>query len=126
MTMDRQHWIDKLYEQIKAEVPITRAAYGNSLHGWDIEPIMLGDEAIGVYIRRGHETHMSLSKKNALRHARHVIRVYLTANLERLGYLVTRTDGNAADDRFLKRLGYYETGKEGSWTLYSLDKLNIK
>lgn len=124
--MDRERWIDEIYEEVRQSVPISREAYGNSLHGWDIEPIMNGDVKLGLYIRRGHETHMLMSKQNSLLHARHIIRVYLTANLERMGYMTTKTDGNAQDHRFLTRLGYYETGKDGNMTVYRLDKLKIK
>lgn len=122
----RAECIDFLYAQVRMRVPISREAYAASLDGWDVEPIMNGEQQLGAYIRQGHETHMLMSKRNSLLHARHIIRVYLVANLERLGYLTTKTDGNALDDRFLKRLGYYETGKDGVMTVYRLDKLKIK
>lgn len=122
----RDDCIDFLYTEVRMQVPISKQAYIASLDGWDVEPIMNGEQKLGVYIRKGHETHMLMSKKNSLLHARHIIRVYLTANLERLGYLTTKTDGNAVDHRFLTRLGYYETGKDGSMTVYRLDQLKIK
>lgn len=122
----RDECIDFLYAEVRMQVPISKQAYVTSLDGWDVEPIMNGAQKLGVYIRKGHETHMLMSKQNSLLHARHIIRVYLTANLERLGYLTTKTDGNAVDHRFLTRLGYYETGKDGVMTVYRLDQLKIK
>lgn len=126
MMSAREQYIDTLYAEVRQHVPISRDAYSDSLREWDIEPIMNGAEQIGLYIRRGHETHMMMSKKNSLLHARRIIKSYLGSNLERLGYLTTKTDGNEIDNRFLLRLGYYEIGKEDGMTVYRLDKLKIK
>jgi hypothetical protein len=124
--MRRDQCIDMVYAEVMKHVPISREAYGNSLSGWDIEPVMAGYEVIGILLLHGHEIHLQIGKYKALRHMRQVIRQCAVRNLERLGYLTTRSDGDGQTVRFLRRLGFYETGIDGTLTVYRLDKLNIK
>lgn len=122
--MTRDELIDQLYDKVRQHVPITRAAYGNSLYGWDIVPVVIDDRQIGVRIMRGHEVHHQLDRKAALRHARRIIAQYVAEPLARLGYLISRTDD--ADIPFLRRMGFYEVARENGITTMRLDKLNIQ
>lgn len=122
----RDDCIDALYEQVRQSVPITRTAYGNSLYGWEIEPVMIDGERIGVFIRRGTEVHIHLAADKALMHARRVIRQYITSNLKALGCLTTRSTSDPKVIRFLQRLGFYKVGEDGMLSVYRLDALKIQ
>ena len=122
--MDREALIDQLYDKVRMHVPISRVAYGNSLHGWDIVPVLIDGQQIGVRIMRDHEVHHMLDKKAARRHARRIIAQYVAEPLARLGYLISRTED--ADIPFLRRMGFYEVAREAGITTMRLDKLTIR
>jgi len=122
----RDECIDALYEQVRREVPITRTAYGNSLYGWEIEPVMIDGERIGVFIRRGTEVHIHLAADKALMHARRVIRQHIASNLKALGHLTTRSTSDPKAIRFLRRLGFYRVGEDGTLSVFRLDTLKIQ
>jgi hypothetical protein len=122
--MDRETLIDQLYAKVRMHVPISREAYGNSLYGWDIVPVMIDGTQIGVRIMKDHEVHHLLDKGAARRHARRIIAQYVAEPLARLGYLISRTED--ADIPFLRRMGFYEIGREGRITTMRLDKLTIQ
>lgn len=122
--MDRDALIEQLYDEVRQHVPISRAAYANSLYGWDIVPVVIDGVQIGIRIMRGHEVHHQLDRRAAKRHARRIIAQYVAEPLARLGYLISRTDD--AGIPFLKRMGFYEAGREGAITTMRLDQLTIK
>lgn len=122
--MDREALIDQLYAEVRQHVPITRAAYGNSLYGWDIVPVIIDGQQIGIRIMHGHEVHHQLDRRAAKRHARRIIAQYVAEPLAKLGYLISRTDD--AGIPFLRRMGFYEAGREGAITTMRLDKLIIE
>jgi cytidylate kinase len=118
--------ISMLYAEVAKEVPISREAYVDSLKDWTVEPIMMDGERIGVLILRDKEIHMHIVKQEALRHARRIIKYYVQAKLNELGFLVTRSRGSEWDSRFLGRLGFRETHRDGTEVFYRLDKLALK
>lgn len=121
---DRETLIDALYAEVRKSVPISRAAYGNSLYGWSVEPVLIDGERVGVRIMNGHEVHHQLDKGASKRHARRIIANYVAEPLARLGYLTTRSKD--ADLPFLLRMGFYETGRENGVVTLRLDELKIK
>lgn len=123
--MTRDDLIDQLYRQVRMLAPVgTRAAYGKSLEGWDIVPVMIDGVQIGVRIMREHEVHHFLDKRASLRHARRIIAQYVAEPLARLGYLISRATD--AEIPFLRRMGFYEVAREGGIVTMRLDKLNIQ
>jgi hypothetical protein len=122
--MTRDDLIDQLYAEVRKEIPITREAYGNSLYGWDIVPVMIDGLQIGVRIMCGHEVHHQLDPRASLRHARRIIAQYVAEPLARLGYLTTRSDD--AGLPFLQRMGFHVTSRQGAISTLRLDKLIIK
>lgn len=122
--MSRDDLIDQLYAQVRMYVPISRKAYAKSLDNWDIVPVMIDGEQIGVRVMNGHEVHHQLDRRAAKRHARRIIAQYVAEPLARLGYLISRTDD--AGMPFLQRMGFYATGREGAITTMRLDKLIIQ
>lgn len=124
--MGRDECIDILYAEVRKEIPISHAAYSNSLYGWDIEPIMANGKQIGVLMLKDHEIHIQLQMDQALIHMRKVIQQCAVNNLARLGYLVTRSFDDKPVIRFLERLGFYQTGKDGQVLFFRLDELKIK
>lgn len=124
--MGRDDYIDQLYSQVRYVVPITRAAYAASLAGWEIEPVLMDGQQIGVCIVKDGEIHMSLDKRGALLHARRIIRQHVASALQRFGKLTTRTNSDPEVMRFLQRLGFREIGHDGKLFLMQLDKLSIQ
>lgn len=122
--MDREALIDILYAEIRQHVAISREAYGNSLYGWEIVPVVIDDQQIGVRIMSGHEVHHHLDRKASLRHARRIIAKYVAEPLARLGYLTTRSDD--AGLPFLQRMGFRPVSRDGAVTTLRLDKLIIR
>lgn len=125
--MNRDICIDRLYEEVRKHVPISRSVYGDSLCGWVIDPVVVDGEMVGILLLHGREIHLQIEKQQALVHMRSVIKQCAVMNLKRFGYLTTRAD---ADDKstlkFLHRLGFYKTGMDGKLTVYRLDTLKIK
>jgi hypothetical protein len=112
-----------LYSEVSKEIPISRDDYEKSLKGWTVEPITKYCELIGVVISKNREIHMCIKKQKALKHARWIIRCYLSVKLQELGFLETKSlDEN---DAFLDRLGFYKIGSDGKLTVYRLDNLKI-
>lgn len=124
--MMRDQHIDRLYAVVSQYVPISRTAYGNSLFGWDIDPILIDGMEAGLIVMRGPEIHVHIEKHVAVRHARRLIRACITNRLPAHGYLTTRSLPEEKTVRFLKRLGFYQNGMDGRLQCYRLDKLNIK
>lgn len=124
--MGRDECIRILYGEVMKEIPISYAAYANSLCGWDVEPITASGKQIGVLMLKDHEIHIQLQKDQALIHMRKVIQQCAVKNLERLGYLVTRSFDDKPVIKFLERLGFYRTGQDGQVLLFRLDELKIK
>lgn len=125
--MHRDECIDRLYAKVRECMPISRSAYGNSLYDWEIEPVIVGGAVIGILLLNGREIHLQIEKQQALAHMRRVIKQCAAVNLERFGYLTTRADAeDKATVKFLHRLGFYETGMDGTLTAYRLDTLKIK
>lgn len=122
--MTRDDLIDQLYAQVRMYLPISRDAYSKSLDGWEIVPVIIDDQQIGVRIMQGHEVHHQLDKRAARRHARRIIAKYVAEPLVRLGYLISRTED--ADIPFLKRMGFYEVSRACGITTMRLDKLTIQ
>lgn len=122
--MGRAELIDQLYEHVRMHLPISREAYGRSLDGWDIVPVMIDGRQIGVRIMCGHEVHHQLDRRAAIRHARRIIANYVAEPLARLGYLISRTED--ADIPFLERMGFYAVSRENGITTMRLDKLKIQ
>ncbi len=122
--MDREALIDQLYQKVRMHMPISREAYGKTLDGWDIVPVVIDGAQIGVRIMCGHEVHHMLDKGAARRHARRIIAQYVAEPLARLGYLISRTED--ADIPFLRRMGFYEVARENGITTMRLDKLQIQ
>lgn len=122
--MDREKLIDQLYMHVRMYVAISREAYGNSLYGWEIVPVIIDGEQIGVRIMLGHEVHHHLDKRAARRHARRIIANYVAEPLARLGYLTSQTDD--AGIPFLRRMGFYEVNRVNGITTMRLDKLKIQ
>ena len=109
--MNREQCIDKMYRKVMEEVPISREAFGNSLQGVDIKPMILEGECVGVQTLRGNEIHCMIDRQASLQNMRRLIRMYCAEPLERFGSLTTRCDPNDKRDVvFLHRMGFEDTG----------------
>jgi len=114
--------IDMLYEHVSKFLPISREKYVQTLAGWDINSIELGEEFAGVLMMRGHEIHVCLDQYVALRRARKLIRSILISKLNELGYLVTmalKSDERAIN--FIERLGFVKTKEDETFVFYRIE-----
>lgn len=114
------------YAQIAKETPVSRADFGNNLRDWEAVPLMIGDRHIGAYLLKGHEIHTYVEKSDALRHMRKLIRQGVAHQVEKLGYLTTRSQDDPSVLRFLERLGFYRTGNDGQFVTLRCDAIKIK
>ena len=121
----RQHCIDILYRHVCETVYIAREVYEETLVGWDVQPIILDVQQIGVSMIRGTEIHISVTPENAIRHARRIIRVCLNENIKKLGNMTTISFKDAETVRFLERLGFYKTGEDETFFSYRIDSTKI-
>lgn len=124
--MSRETYIDQLYQKVRLEVPISREAYGASLAGWEVDPVLVDGRQIGVVIVKDGEIHISLDRRGALLHARRIIRNYVATALQRFGFLTTRSLGEPQVMNFLRRLGFQECGKDGRLVVLRLEKLQLQ
>lgn len=124
--MKRDAYIDELYRVVREQVIISRDAYAASLDGWDIEPVLIDGEQVGLMVTKGPEIHFRLDRKKMLVHTRRVIRNYVAPHLKRHGFLTTIALAGSNDIGFLKRFGFVETKTEGRAVMFRLDQLKIK
>jgi len=115
-----------LYNEVSKQVPITRSEYEKTLVGWDVSPINIGGEDIGVMMRQGTEIHICIPKEKALKHARQIIKKCLVENIQKYGYLTTISLKDSGVTRFLERLGFCKTNEDEAFISYRLDTIKIK
>lgn len=126
MTMGREECIDMFYAQISKDMAISRSAFGDNLRDWEAVPLMIGDRHVGAYILKDHEIHTCVEKSDALRHMRKLIRQGVAYQVEKLGYLTTRSPDEPSVLKFLTRLGFYRTGNDGQFVTLRCDAIKIK
>ena len=124
--MRRDEFIDQLYESARSEVIISRADYAQALDGWDINPVLVDSEQVGLMMTCGPEIHFQLDRKKMLVHTRRVIRNYVEPHLLKHGFLTTMALAGSKDVDFLKRFGFMEVSTNGRAVKFRLDKLKIK
>lgn len=119
MTDLREH----LWQKASERLFITREQFDADLESWDIEPIRLGAEVIGVALRRGAEFHFtSLGTGRSLTRA--LLRDILRPQLERYGFIVTRTPKEEARQRrFNEAIGFVATGEDELDVHYRLERV---
>jgi hypothetical protein len=97
-----------------------------ALPGFDISQVIIAGRNIGLIAQKGHEIHVQLDQREALLHARKIIRNHIAPRLEQLGYLTTISTGDEKTERFLKRLGFNRIAGAGSISVHRLDALQIQ
>ena len=97
-----------------------------TLPGFDIKPMVIDAKIIGKVAMKGREIHVQIEPREALKHARRIIRGYIAPELEKHGHLTTISTGDKSTEHFLSRLGFYPVGKCGSITAHRLDALRLK
>lgn len=124
--MGREECIDMFYAKISEEVAVSRSVFGDKLRDWEVFPLMIGDRHVGAYILKDHEIHTCVEKSDALRHMRKLIRQGIAHQVEKIGYLTTRSENDPNVLRFLERLGFYRTGSDGQFVTLRCDAIKIK
>ena len=121
----RQACIDALYTSICNELFITQEQYEETLVGWDLTPLILDGKNIGVVMLRDKEIHVCLDPKQALLHARRIIKMCLDENIKRHTYLTTISFKEPETVRFLERLGFNKTGEDDTFISYRIDQSKL-
>lgn len=124
--MDRDHYIDMLYAEVKMQIIISRAAYSESLSGWEFFPVVIDGQEAGVVMTQGHEMHTHVIAPYGRTCGRRVLRQSVQAQVDRMGYATTRTLPDTKVVRLLERMGFYKIGECDGVLEYRLDELKIK
>ena len=124
--MDRDGYIDMLYDDVKTQVVISRAQYAAGLEGWEFHPVVIDGNDAGVVMTKGHEMHTHVIAPYGIKCARRVLRQSVQGQVDRMGYATTRTLNDPMVVRLLERLGFYKTGECDGVLEYRLDELKIK
>lgn len=124
--MDREHYIDMLYDEVKTEVIISRDTYAASLDDWEFFPVVIDGQEAGVVMTKGHEMHTHVIAPYGIKCARRVLRQSVQGQVDRMGYATTRTLDDPKVIRLLERMGFYKTGESDGILDYRLDELKIK
>lgn len=124
--MERDHYIDMLYAEVKTQVVISREAYAQQLQDWEFFPVFIDGQEAGVVMTQGHEMHTHVIAPYGIQCARRVIRQSVQAQIDRMGYATTRTLEDKKVVRLLERMGFYRTGESNGILDYRIDELKIK
>lgn len=118
----RDHCISILYAKVLKELPLSREEYEFTLLGWELEPIIIRNEQIGIWLRYDHEVHVELEKPEAIKYGRRIIEEYFKRDLGLLGYLTTTSKKDIQTVQFLERLGFYKTIEDDKFFYYRADQ----
>jgi hypothetical protein len=124
--MDRDHYIDMLYDEVKSQIIISREAYAKSIIDWDFFPVEIDGQEAGVVMTKGHEMHTHVIAPYGIRCARRVLRQSVQAQVDRMGYATTRTLNDPKVVLLLERMGFYKIGECDGILEYRLDEMKIK
>lgn len=103
---------------------INEQQFHNYYADWEIFPAVLAGEVCGAVFRQGPELHVAV-----LDHARkrwaspRLWREVIDGTLDKYGYAVTSVAANNdTGQRFVSRIGFKETGRNGPFVIYRLER----
>jgi hypothetical protein len=114
---------DLIWQQASQTLFLTREQYLEHLRTFAIEPIERDGILIGAVMRKGPELHFTTFRAGVAID-RQLIRDVLAPQLERYGYVETRTPkpDHTRQHRFNKVVGFVKTGEDDYNVHYRLDR----
>lgn len=114
--------IDTLWRDVSAKLFITREQFDRDMEGWDVQPIELDGETVGIALRKGPEFHFR-SLRTGRHLTRQLLRDLLRPQLEQYGYVTTRTPKDEARQRrFNETVGFKVVGEDKFDIHYKLER----
>lgn len=124
--MNRAECLDFVYADLVRQQFIVRDVFDLLMHEWYVKPIVVDGQDVGVVCMRGTELHVTINKRDALLHARRIIRECIVNGILLHGHLTTRSQKTDVDVvRFLYRLGFIKTSEDADCFYYRIDTPKI-
>jgi hypothetical protein len=113
---------DLIWERARETLFVTREQFMAGLAEWQVEAVERDGTMIGAVMRKGPEFHFCTTGALA-RIDRQVIRDVLAPQMERYGYVLTRTPKiDARQHRFNRVMGFVAVGEDRYNVHYRLDR----
>lgn len=120
--MTRAQAIDALWLVRSPLLFVSREAFEAGLEGWDLAPIVLDGQEIGVAMRKGPEYHFALVGRQ-VRIPRRLVEEQFAPQLEAYGHVITRTPKHETRQRrFNEAFGFVRTGEDALDIHYRLER----
>lgn len=112
-----------IWEQARETLFVEREQFMAGLAEWEIESVERDGLLLGAVLRKGPEFHFCTFGA-APRIGRQLIRDVLAPQMDRYGYVVTRTPKPATgrQHRFNRTMGFVQTGEDAYNVHYRLDR----
>ena len=120
-----QECLDMLYENVSQYLAIPKDSYASMLEGWDVSQMIVHEKMVGVAMQKDHEMHVCLTRENAVKYGRRLVKKYVVESIKNMGYITTVSMKDEKCTRFLERLGFYRTSETPEFINYRLDKLTL-
>ena len=125
--MDRAACLEFMYAKLLEERFVFRKVYLATMQEWEVRPMVVDGKSIGVIAQRGVEIHVALSRDEALKHGRRIIRECLTKGIAKHGHMETcALRGDERTAQFLGRLGFYRVTEDNDCVYYRINETKIK
>lgn len=112
------------YESMRARSSVTAQQFSDAFHGWDMVPVMVGEDLAGVVMSQGPEIHACILPAYFGRWlSRSVLRRTVLRVLAEHGRATTTvSDGNPVGEEFVSRLGFLPVSSKNGVTTYELKR----
>lgn len=103
---------------------LSRERFIEFYSSWRVTPLYVHGEVVGAVLQEGPEMHVAVLPKAHRRWARPSIwRQLIDGTIDRYGYAITSVaEANTDGQAFVSRLGFRETGRNGSFIFYRLER----
>jgi hypothetical protein len=123
--MTRDELLEPIISSIRAGTTLSRFVILDHFADWEVVPYYAGEQHACTAVVKGSEIHFAVVpgyRGKVIR--RNNTRAFLAPLLERQGYLTTRVPhGRLAQKKFVQRLGFTPTWKDGDVEYYLLGEL---
>lgn len=110
-----------IWEQASQVLFISKEEYLEHLRGYELEPFEKDGELLMIVMRKEAELHVVTFKAGAI--TKRMVRGAFTPQLEKYGYLTTRTPKvDARQHRFNRAMGFVAVGEDQYNVHYRLDR----
>lgn len=115
-----------VYASVRNRTGMGFEAYAEAVKGYDVLPILEGQELIGGVLLKRNELHVGCIKKPKAS-ARRYIREYLNKVLDIYGFAITSVQTqNSVGMRFCQRLGFVKVSEDNGICFLRCDRSNYR